>query len=108
MKPEIEICRFLDAHISDVWKAITDKTWMKQWYFDLKEFKPEVGFTFEFVGGHENGIQYHHICVVTEVIFEKKLVYSWNQRDLPLVSGSNTRRKSSTRSSTAMNGAQQS
>ena len=51
MKPEVEICRFLDAHISDVWTAITDKTWMKQWYFDLQEFKPEVGFTFEFVGG---------------------------------------------------------
>ena len=77
MKPEVEICRFLDAHISDVWKAITDKTWMKQWYFDLQEFKPEVGFTFEFVGGPEDGIQYHHICVVTEVIFEKKLAYSW-------------------------------
>ena len=77
MKPEIEISRILDADISLVWKAITEKEMMKQWYFDLLEFKPEIGFTFEFTGGHEDGIQYNHICVVTEVEFEKKLTYSW-------------------------------
>lgn len=29
-----------------VWRAITEKELMKQWYFDLAEFKPEVGFKF--------------------------------------------------------------
>jgi uncharacterized protein YndB with AHSA1/START domain len=77
MKPEIEITRTLNADISLVWKAITEKELMKQWYFDLKEFKPEVGFTFEFTGGHEDGIQYNHLCEVTEVEVEKKLTYSW-------------------------------
>ena len=36
----------LNAPASKVWKAITDKNEMKQWYFDLAEFKPEVGFEF--------------------------------------------------------------
>ena len=31
---------------------------MKQWYFDLAEFKPEVGFKFQFMGGTEDN-QYH-------------------------------------------------
>ncbi len=35
--------RTYNAPISKVWKAITDKEEMKEWYFDLAEFKPEVG-----------------------------------------------------------------
>jgi uncharacterized protein YndB with AHSA1/START domain len=77
MKPEIEITRVFDTPISFVWRAITEKELMKLWYFDLDEFIPEVGFKFEFIGGHEDGIQYNHLCEVTEVEFEKKLAYSW-------------------------------
>ena len=77
MKPEIEITRILDATISDVWKAITEKELMKLWYFELSDFKPEVGFTFEFIGKTEEGVEYNHLCEITEVEFEKKLTYSW-------------------------------
>ncbi|MEZ4803121.1 MAG: SRPBCC domain-containing protein [Gelidibacter sp.] len=62
---------------SKIWKAITDKNEMKQWYFDLKEFKPKVGFKFDFTGGPDDGQQYLHLCEVTEVEHEKKLSYSW-------------------------------
>jgi len=27
-----------------VWRAITDKKEMKQWYFDVSDFKPDPGF----------------------------------------------------------------
>ena len=60
-----------------VWRAITNRDDMKQWYFDLPEFKPEVGFEFEFTGGKEDGIQYLHRCKITEVVPERKLTYSW-------------------------------
>ena len=60
-----------------VWRAITNKDDMKQWYFDLTDFKPVVGFEFEFRGGREDGVQYLHRCKITEVIPEKKLTYSW-------------------------------
>jgi uncharacterized protein YndB with AHSA1/START domain len=66
----------LNALVSKVWKAITDKNEMKQWYFDLAEFKAEVGFGFQFYGGDEKK-QWLHLCMVTEVIKEKKLTYSW-------------------------------
>jgi len=69
--------RTYNAPVAKVWEAITDNQKMKQWYFDLPEFKPEVGFTFEFYGGPDNGIRYHHFCEITEVIPGKKLTHSW-------------------------------
>ena len=66
----------LNAPASKVWKAISDKDEMKQWYFDLAEFKAEVGFEFQFYGGEEDKL-YLHLCKVTEVIPGKKLTYSW-------------------------------
>src|SRR5690606_30498745 len=68
--------RVYNAPISKVWKAITDKTEMKNWYFDLAEFKAEVGFKFQFMGGTEEN-QFLHLCEVTEVVPEKKISYSW-------------------------------
>ena len=68
---------------SKVWKAITDKDEMKKWYFDLKEFKPEVGFEFRFLGGPDTDNQYLHICEITEVIENKKLTYNWRYDGYP-------------------------
>ena len=67
----------LDATPGKVWKAITDKNEMKQWYFDLKEFKPVPGFEFEFEGGPDDRI-YVHQCKVVEVMPLKKLSYTWS------------------------------
>ncbi|HMG16656.1 MAG TPA: SRPBCC domain-containing protein, partial [Saprospiraceae bacterium] len=65
--------RIFNAPASKIWSALTDKNEMKKWYFDLKEFKAEVGFKFQFYGGPEDGIQYLHLCEITEVIPNKKL-----------------------------------
>ena len=65
-----------------VWKAITEKEQMKEWYFDLKEFKPEVGFEFQFEGGPDDRI-YLHICKITEVVPVKRLSYSWRYNGYP-------------------------
>ncbi len=72
----IVIEKTFDAPVSKVWTAITDKNEMRKWYFDLKEFKPVVGFEFRFYGGTEEN-QYLHICEITAMEFEKKLTYSW-------------------------------
>lgn len=71
--------RTFHAPVEKVWKAITDKDQMKQWYFDLAEFKPEVGFEFQFEGGDEDKC-YVHLCKVTEVVVGKKLTYSWRYK----------------------------
>lgn len=74
-----------DASISDVWEAITDKNKMKQWYFDIKNFKLEVGHEFQFYAGDDKK-QYLHICVVKEIIPKKKLSYTWKYDYDPNVS----------------------
>ena len=49
---------------------------MKNWSFDLAEFKPEIGFEFQFLAGKDEK-KYLHLCRITEVIAHKKLAYSW-------------------------------
>ena len=73
----IVVERIVNAPIAKVWNAITDKTAMKKWYFDLPEFKAQVGFEFTFTGGEEGGRQYLHVCRITEVIPGTKISYSW-------------------------------
>jgi uncharacterized protein YndB with AHSA1/START domain len=74
--------RTLNAPVAKVWKALTDVNQMREWYFDLKEFKPEIGFEFEFVVEHE-GNAYYHLCKVTEVIPQKKIAYTWRYKGEP-------------------------
>jgi uncharacterized protein YndB with AHSA1/START domain len=69
--------RTYNAPVEKVWKAITDKNEMKQWYFDLAEFKPVVGFEFQFTGEGHKGEKYLHLCKITDVVPDKKLAYSW-------------------------------
>ena len=74
--------RSFNAPVARVWRALTDADEMRRWYFDLKEFKPEVGFEFEFVVEHE-GNTYHHLCKVTEVIPQQKIAYTWRYKGEP-------------------------
>lgn len=62
--------------VKKVWRAITDKKQMKEWYFDVSDFKPAPGFEFQFNGGTEKKA-YVHLCKIVEVIPEKKLSYTW-------------------------------
>jgi uncharacterized protein YndB with AHSA1/START domain len=88
MNPETDMAeavvveRTLDAPVAKVWKALTDVDQMREWYFDLKEFKPQVGFEFEFVVEHE-GTTYHHLCRVTEVIPHQRIAYTWRYKGEP-------------------------
>jgi uncharacterized protein YndB with AHSA1/START domain len=74
--------RTLNAPAEKVWKAITDKDQMKQWYFDIAEFKPEVGFEFTFNGGSEDKV-YVHLCKITKVEPGRTLQYSWRYDNYP-------------------------
>ena len=79
MKTQVEpiiVERTFNAPITKVWKALTDVDQMREWFFDLKEFKPEVGFEFGFMVEHE-GNAYDHRCKITEVIPQKKIAYTW-------------------------------
>jgi uncharacterized protein YndB with AHSA1/START domain len=75
----VVIERTFNAPLARVWKALTDANEMRIWYFDLKEFKPEPGFEFEFTVEHED-VRYHHLCKVSEVIPLKKIAYTWRYK----------------------------
>jgi uncharacterized protein YndB with AHSA1/START domain len=72
----IVIEKTFEASAATIWQALTNKDLMKQWYFNLEEFKPELGFEFRFAGGPD-GKSYNHICVVVEVQKEESLAYTW-------------------------------
>jgi uncharacterized protein YndB with AHSA1/START domain len=72
----IIIERIFNAPAEKVWQALTDKNQMKEWYFDLAEFKPEVGFEFTFTGG-KDGRSYLHLCEITELVSRKRLQHTW-------------------------------
>lgn len=69
--------RVFEAPAEKIWNALVNKDEMKNWYFDLAEFRAEVGFSFKFTGGPSPEKQYHHLCEVQEVIQGKKLSYTW-------------------------------
>ena len=82
LREAIVIERTLNAPAANVWQALTEVEQMRQWYFDLKEFRPEPGFEFEFIVEHE-GAKYHHVCKVTEAILHRKIAYTWRYKGEP-------------------------
>jgi uncharacterized protein YndB with AHSA1/START domain len=76
-KPQpLVVERTFDAPVALVWKALTTKEDIKEWSFDMKEFKAEVGFEFQF-DAEKDGVKYMHRCKITEAIVNKKLAYTW-------------------------------
>ncbi len=71
------IDRIYNASVEKVWNALTINDEIKQWYFDFPEFKPEIGFKFQFMGGKDQNNLYKHLCEITAIIPGKKLSYSW-------------------------------
>lgn len=82
MQNKLVFERSYNAPIAKVWKAITDKDQMKEWYFDLAEFRAEPGFEFSFYGGSEER-QYLHKCRVIEANPVTKLSYTWEYDGIP-------------------------
>lgn len=72
-----------DAPIPMVWKAITDKDQMRQWFFDpMTEFEPEIGFETQFNVRCE-GKDYLHMWKVTDVVPEQRISYEWRYGGYP-------------------------
>jgi uncharacterized protein YndB with AHSA1/START domain len=60
-----------------LWKALTDVDSMRQWYFDVDDFRPELGFRFQFAGQGKEGQAYIHRCQVTHVVPLRVIAYTW-------------------------------
>lgn len=70
----------IDAPISKVWKALTEKEQIAKWLMPSDNFELKVGTTFNMLGTSK-GVEYPHICTITEIIPEKKLSYTWAVKD---------------------------
>jgi uncharacterized protein YndB with AHSA1/START domain len=78
-KTPVIIERTYDAPIEMVWKAITNKKDMEQWWphtAPLETFKAEVGFKAQFSIRH-NEKDFLHVWKVTEVVPGRKITYDW-------------------------------
>jgi len=82
-KEHILVERTFNVPVKKVWSAITNPKEMKQWYFDIENFKPKVGVKFDFMGGPDGGPQYLHLCEVTEVTENEKLAHTWRYDNYP-------------------------
>jgi uncharacterized protein YndB with AHSA1/START domain len=59
-----------------VWRAITDKEQMKQWYFDIPDFDLKSNSIFNF---YEPGSEkkFHHRCTIKEIVPNRKFQHTW-------------------------------
>jgi uncharacterized protein YndB with AHSA1/START domain len=83
MEQPFVIERTFSAPINTVWEALTDRDTMKEWYFDLAEFRAEPGFEFSFTGGGNNGETFIHLCRVTVADKPHRLAYTWRYEGFP-------------------------
>lgn len=78
--------RTYDAPVEKVWSALTDPVKMKQWYFDIPDFKAEVGSEFSFISGGDSGCDsgggYVHKCKVTRAIPNEVIAYTWTYPEI--------------------------
>lgn len=67
----------VNASVEDVWNALTDKSKMKEWYFDIPDFELGVHNEFNF---YEPGDarKYHHHGEILEIEPNAKLKHTWS------------------------------
>ncbi|WP_298514236.1 SRPBCC domain-containing protein [uncultured Kordia sp.] len=81
-EPSVIVSQNFTQSVESVWKAITDVSQMRQWFFDnIPDFKAEVGFQTQF-NVKAPSRDFMHLWTVTEVIPQQKLVYNWKYEDL--------------------------
>ncbi len=73
--------RTLNAPIDKVWRAITSKAGMKQWFFDVKGFKLKLGNEFQFLD-EKDGRKFPHVCRIVEVVESRMFAFTWRYEGL--------------------------
>ncbi|WP_162128069.1 SRPBCC family protein [Flavobacterium phycosphaerae] len=74
----LSLIKTYKASAAMLWKVITDREHLKQWYFDFTEdWKLETGSQFDWYAGDNDGKQWQHRGVMLEIIPNQKLVHSW-------------------------------
>lgn len=69
----------INVPLKEAWHALTDLYELRNWYFYLDEFKPDIGYGFHFIGG-DGTVEYVHLCVITDVAEKKLLAHTWKYK----------------------------
>lgn len=76
MHENVVVKQRVNAPVEKVWNALTDKSEMKEWYFDIPDFELGIHNEFNFYEpGGENKYYYHG--EILEVITNEKFKHSW-------------------------------
>ncbi len=81
MHDNIIVKEKVSAPVDKVWEAITDRSKMKEWYFDIPDFELEENREFSFYGS-ENNDRHHHHAEILEVVPKQKLKMSWSYPEI--------------------------
>jgi len=81
-KAPLVVERTFNAPVELVWRALTNPEDIRHWSFEVTDFKPVVGFEFQFTAG-KTEVKYLHLCQVKEAIPNKKLAYTWRYEGYP-------------------------
>jgi uncharacterized protein YndB with AHSA1/START domain len=74
--------RIIQAPVMAVWKAVTTAEEMSKWFFELHEFKAELGYEFQLIG-EKDGKKYPTSCKIIEVVERERLLFTWRYDDFP-------------------------
>ena len=78
---EVSVKQDVSLSKETLWKAITDNSHMRKWYFEnIPDFKAELGFKTSFKV-YSSGKLFTHIWQITDVQPLKKLSYSWQYKE---------------------------
>ncbi len=72
----------INARAEKVWQVLTDLASIPKFMMSVKNFKPEVGNVFMFIG-LKDGKEYPVYCKIIELVENNKIVYTWNYEEFP-------------------------
>ena len=77
MHDNVIVKQRVNAPVDRVWEAITNRSLMKDWYFDIPDFDLKTHNEFNF---YEPGDakKYHHHGEILEIIPQQKLKHTWS------------------------------
>ena len=81
MHDNVVIKQRINAPVDKVWSAITNRSQMKDWYFDIADFNTDLHTEFSFYE-KDGENKYQHHGEILEVIPNEKLKYSWSYPEI--------------------------
>lgn len=70
----------IPVDVRTVWEAITSPSKMKEWYFDVNNFKLELGNEFFFFEPGD-ARKFRHVCEIQAIIPEREFQHTWTFPD---------------------------